>query len=137
MKRHLELTPSTAHKHSHFAHEESLNFQSVSNLSHSPNLMTTSHRRNGNSIGSKISSLRSTIDDLISCVSDKRNVQRSGVERVYEVNSELCDNLSHHEEDFPRAYSVNSLRGNRVEELHKTSGFGEGSTHIEHGKSQY
>ncbi len=135
MKRHLELTPSTAHKHSHFAHEESLNFQSVSNLSHSPNLMTPSHRRNGNGIGSKFSSLRSTIDDLISCVSDKRNIQRGVVERVYDVNSELCDSLSHHEEYFPRAYSVNSLRGNHLEELHKTSGFGEGSTHIEHGKS--
>lgn len=114
MKRHLELTPSTAHKRSQFAHEDSLHFQSASHFSHSPNLMTPSHRRNGNGIGSKISSLRSTIDDLISCVSDKRNVQKSAVQRVHYVNSELCGDLTQ-EYEFPRALSVNSLAGHHAD----------------------
>ena len=107
MKKNLELTPSTAHKRSHYTHEESIHFPSVSNLSHSPNLLTPTHRRNGSGISSKISSLRSTI----------------GVQRVYDVNSELCDNFSH-EEEFPRALSVNSLRVNPAEERHKTSFYG-------------
>ena len=123
MKKNLELTPSTAHKRSHYTHEESIHFPSVSNLSHSPNLLTPTHRRNGSGISSKISSLRSTIDDLISCVSDKRTVQKGGVQRVYDVNSELCDNFSH-EDEFPRALSVNSLRVNPAEERHKTSFYG-------------
>jgi hypothetical protein len=98
--------------------------------------MTPSHRRNDNGIASKISSLRSTIDDILSCVSDKRNVQKGAVQRVYDVNSELCGDLTQ-EYEFPRALSVNSLPGHHAEELQKTSVFGEASTYIEHGKSQY
>ena len=67
------------------------------------------------------------VDDLISCVSEKRNVQKNSVKTVYDINSELCSDLCQ-DYEFPRALSTNSL--NHVEEFNKTSVFGDVSTHI-------
>ena len=67
----------------------------------------------------------------------KQSLQRSAVQKVWDVNTELGDSLSSNDHVYERALSVHSLRSDPANKVsYKTSAFGERSTHVEN-RSEY
>ena len=87
MKKNIEYTPSTAHKRISSSHQESINFESNYKSDFSPTVFSSSNRRNNTKLSSKISSLKSTFDDLISAISDKKSIQKNASQKVWEANT--------------------------------------------------